>query len=372
LKEGRTPLHLAAGMAALLAWSAAPAAALEAPDLQGVLITGYNLGQNGQGWPQPWKEPLANYNRGGFYLSQARLRASLPFDSTFGAVVQYNLIFADLQEAYLHKSWGTFRLKAGKLRGAGLKSGSGTDETEQTLVIKPRYARLWNEYKRLVNFADFGVQAEKDWMGGRFRHKLFLHNANRENVFNDEPSFPAGTSTQALGVDYAVEYQVSPYTTLGGHAGALADRQWDEFVGSHDFWEVGYWFKSNPVVDASVFHRMDFARFHMMNEALLMSNRLLLHPDDERPMRTWGVSTLARFDHSPRWSPFLSYEFVDQSDGYYPDDALQMFKLGTLFRPSPERHPGLRFTGEYVRALEEGGRNRIGNDILYAQLQAVF
>jgi hypothetical protein len=135
---------------------------------------------------------------------------------------------------------------------------------------------------------------------------------------------------------------------------------------------VGYWFKSNPVVDASVFHRMDFARFHMMNEALLMSNRLLLHPDDERPMRTWGVSTLARFDHSPRWSPFLSYEFVDQSDGYYPDDALQMFKLGTLFRPSPERHPGLRFTGEYVRALEEGGRNRIGNDILYAQLQAVF
>lgn len=354
--------------AAILALSAT---AMEKPAFDGGVIMGYTLGQNGQGWPQPWSDPLNNDNRGGFYLYQTRLNASLPFDSTFRARIGGNLIMLEVTEAYLEKDCGDWRFKAGKFRGAGLRSASGTDEFEQPLVNRPRYARHWNWYKKLHNFRDFGVQAERTWFG-RWENRFFLHNANRENVFNDEPSFPAGQATQALGFDYAFDVKVSPYSTVGGHVGVLADREWDEFIGPHEAWEAGYWFKTNPIADASLNHRMVFPRFTLENEVLALQNRNLRSGADSSAMLTWGLSTLARFDHWRKWSPFLGYEFTDHSDGLYPNDALHMIKLGTLFRPSPERYPGLKVTGEYVRAYEEGVRNLVGNDLLYAKLQMVF
>lgn len=369
LRQGKSPLFMAMALAILLG---RPVSGMDRPEWEGGAIMGYNLGQNGAGWPKPWKEPLANNNRGGFYLSQTRVKATLPFDSTFSAVIVANVLMADVQEAYLRKTWGSYRFLAGKFRGAGLKSGSGTDEFDFTTIQRPRYARLWNHYKKLHNFRDFGIQGEKDFLDGRLRNKLFFHNANGQNVFNDEPSFPAGPSTQALGLDYSLDFQVSRYSTVGGHVGALANQQWDEFIGSHDFWEAQYWFKSNPIVDASLNHQMDFPRFHILNEALAMWNRTMPTPPDGHSTLTWGVSSLARFDHSPRWSPYFGYEFVDHTDGYYPGDAIQMFKLGTVFRPSPDRYAGLKVTGQYVRALEEAGRNTVGNDILHAQLQMVF
>lgn len=346
-----------------------PAAAAE-PDWSAGIIMGYNLGQNGQSWPS-LSTPLENNNRGGFYIKNTRVQATVAFDSTFTGMFVGNVIALDPTDVYLQKSWRGYRLKAGKFRGAGLKSGSGTDEFEMTAVQRPRYARLWGAFKNTINFRDFGIQGEKDFFEGRFRNRLFIHNANGQNMTLDEPSFPAGPPTQVLGIDYAMDYRVSPYNQVGGHMGALANRQWDEFVGAHDFWEAQYWFKTNPLVDGSLYHQMDFPRFHMENEVMAMLNRTLLMPDGSA-MLTWGFSTLARFDHALRWSPFLGYEFTDLSDGYYPDDALHMLKLGAVFRPSPANYAGMKFTGEYVRALEENGRNSVGNDILYAQFQMVF
>lgn len=335
-------------------------------------MMGYSLGQNGMPWPNPWTDPLSNDNRGGFNISQARAKGVLSFDSTFALVVVGNALFADLNEIYLRKEWGGWSFQAGKFRGAGLKSGSGWDEFEVPTVQKPRYARHWAHYKRTIGFRDFGIQAERVQLGGGLRHRFFIHNANGQNVMNDEPSFTVGPATQVLGGDYAVEWRVSPYSVAGGHVGALANKEWDEFLGNHEFWEAQYWLKSNALVDASIFHQMDFPRFHLFSEALLMSNRLLLHPTSGKPTITWGASTLARFSPWIRWSPFLGYEFTDQSDGLYPDDALHMFKAGTWFLPSPARHAGMRLTGEFVRAYEDGLMNTVHNDILYVQYQMTF
>ena len=59
-------------------------------------------------------------------------------------------------------------------------------------------------------------------------------------------------------------------------------------------------------------------------------------------------------------------------DGLFPDDALHIAKAGTWFLPAPVRYPGMRLNGEYVRAYEDGGKNVIGNDILYLQYQMTF
>lgn len=359
---------LASALAAVLL---RPASAVEA-DWEGGLMMGYSLGQNGLPWPEPWSDPLGNNNRGGFNISQTRVKATLTFDSTFGLVAVGNVMFADLQEIYLRKEWGEWDFRAGKFRGAGLKSGSGLDEFESPTVQKPRYARHWAHYKRTIGFRDFGIQAERTQLGGDLRHRFFVRNANGQNVFNDEPSFNIGPVTQVLGADYALEWKVSPYSVVGGHLGALADRKLDEFLGNHEFWEAQYWLKSNAVVDASIFHQMDLPRLHLFSEALLMSNRLLPHPGDERPTLTWGVSTLARFSPWVRWSPYFGYEFTDHTDGFYPDDALHMLKAGTRFLPSPVRYPRMRLTGEFVRAYEDGFVNTISNDILYVQYQMTF
>jgi hypothetical protein len=358
----------AAGIALL----ACSASAVEKPTFGGGVMMGYTLGQNGAGWPQPWKDPLRNDNRGGFYISQVRANAGLAVDSSFRGRLSMNLANSELLEAFLEKDFGDWRFKAGRFRGAGLRSAVSEDEFSQDLVNRPRYARLWNHYKKLISFRDFGIQAERTWFSGRFENRFFLHNANRENVYNDEPSFPVGQTTQVLGFDYGWDLKVSPYSAIGGHVGALADRQWDEFIGAHEAWEVQYWFKSNPIVDGSINHRMDFPRFHLENECLAMLNRNMRSAVDSSAMLTWGASTLARFDAWHRWSPFLGYEFTDHSDGYFRDDALHMFKFGTVFRPSPERYAGLKVTAQYVRSYEEALRNNVGNDLLYAQLQMVF
>ena len=357
--------------AALAAALSRPAPALEA-SWEGGLMMGYSLGQNGAPWPDPLTDPLGNNNRGGFNISQARAKAALTFDSSFALVAVGNVIFADLQEIYLRKEWGRWGFQAGKFRGAGLKSGSGRDEFEVPTVQKPRYARLWAHYKRTIGYRDFGIQAERFQLGGNLRHRFFIRNANGQNVVNDEPSFVAGPVTQVLGGDYAVEWRVSPYSVVGGHMGAQAHQKWDEFLGNHDFWEAQYWLKSNALVDASFFHQMDFPRFHLFSEALVMSNRMLPHPVDGRPMLTWGASTLARFSPWVRWNPYLGYEFTDHSDGLYPDDALHSIKAGTWFLPSPGRYPGMRLAGEFVRTYEDGGNNAVHNDILYVQYQMTF
>jgi hypothetical protein len=345
---------------------------MDKPQWSGGAQGGYNLGENGQGWPKLWEDPLANQNRGGFYLRQLRAKAVLPFDSTFSGVLVANVLFADVQEAYLQKSWGRWLLKGGKFRGAGLRSGSGTDEFERLTVRPPFYAQLWNFYKRTFDFRDFGVQGEGSFLEGRLQAKLFFHNANSENLLLEEPSIPSGKTTQALGLDYEMDYRVSRFTTIGGHVGAMGDREWGEFVGRHGFWRADYWFKTNPFVDFSAYQQMDFANFHLLNEAVLMYNRRELVPPDSTALKTWGVSTMARFEAGPRWSPFLRYEFSDPTDGLVQDDALHIVTLGTLFRPAPQTHPEFTLTGEYVRVLEEGGRNLAGNDVLYAQAQIVF
>ncbi len=338
---------------------------------EGVLM-GYTLGQNGMGWPAPFKDPLSNNNRGGFYISQLRLKATIPFDSTFSAVFTGNVINLDPQEAYLEKRWGIYSLKAGKFRGAGLKSGSGTDEFARTTVNAPRYARLADWYLKTFGSRDFGVQMERDRRDGNLQQRLFIHNANRQNVFNDEPSFVAGPATQVLGFDYALDWRVSQFTVLGGQIGALADKGWDEFVGHHDGWEAGYWFKSNAIVDGSFYHQMDFTQLHILNEGLLIYNRDLPSPTDSTATQVWGVSTLLRFEHSQTWGSFFRYEFLDPTDGFYLNDNLHMFTVGAIFHPSPLQYPNLKLTSEYVRSLEEGVRNRIGNDLFYVQLQMMF
>lgn len=351
---------------------ARPSAALDKVEWSGGAQLGYNLGQNGQGWPKLWQDPLANQNRGGFYIRQLRVRALLPFDSTFSAVFVANALFADVQEAYLQKRWGAYTFTAGKFRGAGLRSGTGTDEFEQLAVRRPFYTLLWANYTNLLDFRDYGVQGERSFLDGRLQAKLFFHNANGEDLMVDEPSFGSGRTTQALGLDYEMDYRVSPFTLIGGHAGALGDREWSEYLGSHGFWRADYWFKTNPVADLSAFHQMDFTRFHMLNEAMLLYDRRVLVAPDSTALKVWGVSTMARFDTGRRWSPFFRYEFTDPTDGLNADDALHIVTLGTVFRPSPENYPNLKLTGEYVRTLEQGGLNTIGNDVLFVQTQMTF
>jgi hypothetical protein len=339
--------------------------------LTGGTQMGYTDGMNGAPWPS-LKDPLHNNNRAGFYLSQTRLAVDMAFDSAFSGTAVWNAIAMDLQEAYLSKRWGDYLIRAGKFRGAGLKSATGVDEFARDLVNAPRYARYWMNYARTINAADFGIEVERDSRGGGVRNRFFVRNANGENVFNDEPSFPAGKPAQVLGFDYALDWRISPYTVWGGHIGMLADRQWDQFAGNHEGWKAQYWFKSNSVADASLNHALDVGRFHMFNEALLMSLRELPRPEDGAATQLWGVSSLVRFDHTDRWSSVFRYEFDDPTDGLSPGDGLHAFTLAALFRPAPKEYPGMRFTTEYVRAYEEAILNTFPNDLFYIQFQMVF
>lgn len=334
---------------------------------------GYTYGQNGVGWPSLANDPLSNPGRGGFYVAQLRLETHIDFDSTFSGVAKANLMSSDVQEIYLRKTLGNYRLVAGKFRGAGLKSGMGSDEFDRTTVNLPFYARAWGAYKRSLNFRDFGIQVERDFFSGNLKNRFFFHNANGENVRNNEPSGVAGPSTQALGLDYAVDWRISPVTVWGGHVGALANQSWDEFVGpGRDGWEVGYWFKTNPVVDASLNHQMDMGRFHMFNEAMGMLNRTFRNPVDSGANKTWGASSLIRFDPTERWGSYFRYEFFDNTDGFNTADALHLLTFGGSWRPSPAAYEGLKVSAQYVRTYEEGVENTVPNDLLYCQLQMLF
>lgn len=346
--------------------------AIDKPVIQSGVQMGYTYGQNGAGYPSFGKDPLGNPGRGGFYLSQLRLKASVALDSTFSAVAVGNVYNADFQEVYLEKRVRNYTFTAGKFRGAGLKSASGTDEFERTAINAPRYARLWAYFNRTFNMRDFGIQAEADYFGGDVKHRFFIHNANRENVVNDEPSYPSGPTAQVSGFDYALDWRISPFTVWGGHIGAMADHEWSEFTGKEEGWRVDNWFRTNSLVDASLYHQMDVGRFHMFNEALLMSNRTIPNPVDGGATKTWGVSTLVRFDHTVRLGSFFRYEFFDVTDGAYPNDAVHMFTLGVPYRPSPAAYPGLKVTTEYVRSLEDGAVNSVQNDLFLCQLEMLF
>ncbi len=344
---------------------------METPIFHEGVLMGYTDGQNGSAWPNA-TDPLSNSSRAGFYISQLRLNGELPFDSTFSAVFAANFIAMDPAEAYLRKRFGLYTFKLGKFRVVGPKSGPGTDEFERTAITAPRYSRYWASYAQTLNFRDFGVQAERTGEDGSVHQAFCVRNGTQQNIINDEPSFPQSAPTQALAFAYALDWRVSPFTVLGGHVEAVANHQWDEFVGNHDGWQVGYWFKSNAIVDASVYHQMDFTKVHLFNEALLLYNRLLPSPTDGKATQLWGVSSMIRVDHSERWGYFFRYEFLDPSDGFFPNDNLHMFTGGVIYKPSPQAYPGLKVTGEYVRSLEESLRNRMGNDNLYVQLQMTY
>jgi hypothetical protein len=152
----------------------------------------------------------------------------------------------------------------------------------------------------------------------------------------------------------------------------MANKQWDEFLGAHDFWEATYWFKSNAMVDGSLFHEFEVGHARFQSEALVMSNRNTLHPDDLSPVKTWGVSAMGSYDWTPRLTPYARYEFFDWTDGYNPDDAWHLFTGGLRWRVHPESKAPWYATLQFSRNLEEGFENLISNDVLYAQLQAEF
>ncbi|MEO6098051.1 MAG: hypothetical protein ABIW76_21275 [Fibrobacteria bacterium] len=342
------------------------------PEFQSGVQMGYTYGQNGAGFPSFGKDPLGNPGRAGFYLAQLRLKAKVAFDSTFSAVAVSNIYNADVQEAYLEKRVRNYTFRAGKIRGAGLKSGSGTDEFERIAVNAPRYARFWAAYKRILGLRDFGIQAQGDHFGGKLSQRLFFHNANWQNVINDEPSFFSGNPAQAAGIDYSVDWRISEFTAWGASVGGLADHQWSEFIGDEEGWKVGNWLRSNPIVDASLNHQMDVGRFHLFDEGMLLYNRQIINPVDSGSSKMWGVSSLVRFDLTPRTVPFFRYEFFDPTDGAGGLDNLNMFTLGVIFRPNPVAYPGLKLTTQYLRSLEDGAVNSIPNDLLISQLEMVF
>ena len=142
--------------------------------------------------------------------------------------------------------------------------------------------------------------------------------------------------------------------------------------GSHDGWEAGYWFKSNPEVEGSFYHQMDFTKLHILNEALLSYDRTRLSPIEGTATQFWGISSQLQWDHNLKWGSFYRYEFTDPSDGLGPNDNFQALTVGGIFHPDPKQYPGLKVPAEYVRTLEEGIRNTFHNDVFYTQLQMVF
>lgn len=351
---------------------AAAALDLSGGEIRGGVKLGYSVGQAGVGWPQLWKNPFLNENRGGFYVEQARLRARLPIDSSLRLTTQFNFALWELSEIYFEAQWGRTRWKLGKFDGAGLRTGPATDEFSRTAIWEPRYARIWAAYKRLLNWRDYGIQAERDHFSGRFTHRLFLHNANWQNVINEEPNdFQAGIpATQALGMDYGWEWKTTEQSLLGGHLGALADKEWNEFFGHRQFWRANHWMRSNPIVDASVFHEFESGRAWFQSEIVLMSNRTILNPDSAA-MKTWGASLLGRYRLGLSWTPYMRYELFDFTDGVVPNDILHLFTGGVRWSPSRGKRPWF-WTFQFTHILEEDLVNAYGNDVLYAQLQAEF
>lgn len=340
------------------------------PQFSGGLQLGYQYGQNGAVWPGI-KNPLSNQGRGGFYISQLRLNAEMPIDSGFKAVGKVNVAYMELQEAYLEKTWGAWTFTAGRFRGAGLHSAMAYDEFEQALVQEPLYTRSWGAEKRLFRFRDLGLQVERRHAGGLFSHRLFLHNANGQAFIGAEPSGFQGPPTQVLGMDYGWDWKLPDNNRIGGHLGAAADREWDEFVGQHEGWKATYWFKTNPVVDGSLYHELAGKSWKWNSEMLLRMNRRVRNADSTA-LQSWGVMTQFEKSHTARYATVWRYEFFDPTDGYVLNDNLHLFTGALRYTPSPTRIPGFYVMAEYVRVLEEKLINNYGNDVFYVKTQVTF
>ncbi len=356
-----------------LSLAAIPAQAeLVSMDWEAGALMGYSYGQNGSGWPDTWKDPLANQNRGGFFIRDLRVEGRAAFDSTFGGTFSANVLFADMREAYFDKTWKGYTFTFGKFRGAGLHSGEAIDEYESTTVYRPYYAQLWQNTKRLHNFRDYGVQVARTNTGGNLNYRLFFHNANWQNIINTQPNTESGFMTQALGLDFALDWTVSSRNTLGGHLGALANREYQEFFGSHGWWNAPYWLKANPLVDASFYHMFTHGRVQIFSETMALVNRNEPVPPRNIDRITWGLSSRFSYEHHGRFQSFFRYEFTDPTNGADPDDALHLFTLGSRFRPAPVSHAGLSAVLEYAHIREEGLENWEHNDTFILELRHTF
>lgn len=324
------------------------------------------------GWPKYYDVTLKNQNRGGFYVSNLRLKSTLEFDSSFYGVLQGNLYGADIQDAYLVKDWMGYEFKLGKFIGAGLHSAHDEYDTTQYALFTPLYARAWQGFKKLFHYRDYGIQAEKISSDGELKQRLFIHNASGQNVINDEPNNYAAPPAQVLGIDYAVDYKFSQFSTIGGHIGAQANQEWEDFFGRHGWYKVQYWFKTNSLLDGSAYHQFNFPHLNILNEFMVISNRNYRVPPDSAALKTWGLSSTWLKEHKPWLHSVWRYEFFDNTDGLNPDDALHMLTLGLIWNPAPQSYPHLKTTLEYTRVYEEGMVNRSGNDVLVAQLQHTF
>jgi hypothetical protein len=315
--------------------------------------------------------PLNNENRGGFYISDFRLRSDWNLGHGLTLHAQGNLMTLDFQEAYLEGQKGTWTLRLGKFRGAGLKSMVGFDEYDQPTVTPQYYAGLWAGINRIFGRRDFGLQIEKSHADGQFQHRFFAHNASWQNPAPYTPNYALGAPAQVVGFHYAWDWTVGRGHGLGGHLGGRANQAWDEFIGEHEFWEAAYWFKTNAVVDGSMYHLYEGNGIKLMTEAMLLSNRNARNPVDSTFEITWGGSFLVSKRLNSWWEPYGRYELTDPTDGRNNNDALHLFTMGTLLRMG-SNFPNWLWKMEAVRIQEEGFVNSYGNDLISLQLQGTF
>ena len=336
--------------------------------ISGFAQTGYSVGQNNFSWPRP-KTILDNNNRGGFYLNQFNLAGKLSFDTTLYGNFEGNMAHPSLVEGFVHKDWNNFGVTLGKFRGAGIKTGSGTHEKDLSSLKRPFYARYWNNTKRLHNFRDYGFQVEYRLFSNRVTPKIFLHNANAQIIDNQIEYVHDAPITQALGIDFQVDINTSPYHSAGFHSGAMANRSWSEFSGGNKFWKADRWFQYNSVVDFSFNNHIHTGKFNLLNEVMIMKNRDLVNTSNPSPAQTWAVYTLGEYLFAEKYSLYLSYEFFDLTDGFVRNDALHVNTLGFTWSVPFENKRGIKSSVEYIRPYEEGFENITANDIFSLDLQ---
>jgi hypothetical protein len=342
------------------------------PRFSGGVQMGYHMGMNGNGWPNPVTQPLNNATRSGFYLAMARLQADVQIDRGLTATAKFNVVYLDLQELYFEKVWRNYTFTAGKFRGAGLRSSASFDELEALTIEAPFVSRLYSADHRLFNHRDVGVQVAHNPYAGVFSHRLFVHNSSGNSGRGSEPSWYQGAPLQALGFTYAWDWRLPEGNQVGGHLGAMADREWDEFLGPRQFWEVTYWFKTNPMVDASIYHELKTGTWTWNTEMMVRSNRRVRNAADSSASQLWGAFTEVHKKHSPRFTSIYRYEYLDPSNGTNPEDNLHLLTAGLRWKPSHARQPNWAVTGQYVLVREQEFENRVGNDIWYLQNQWTF
>ncbi len=333
---------------------------------------GYDMGMNGRGWPNPFVNALENNTHSGFYLSQARLNVQMPLDSSTRAFASFNASNLDLQDLYVTWRWRNWNVTFGKFRGAGLRSMVLEDEFDRTAITAPYYARTWSAAQRRINGRDLGLQVEASHGDGLFTHRLFVRNATYQFARVEDPSYDQGAPTQVLGFSYAWDFRLPENNQVGGHVEALADQKWDEFVGPRDFWHVDDWFRTNPMIGASLYHAWSQDGWTWNSEAYLRLNRRERNAVDSSASQSWAVMTEIHKRVSAQWTPFFRYEFFDPSDGTYSNDNVHLITVGAQWHPAPQRQPNWTLTPEYVLVREEGLAALLANDAWYLQSQWTF